>query len=353
MRVRSLPAALVLAACVLPTGATRGADCRPDGAVKFVCGMLNPEDLVAVPGGDWILASGMNGGAIHLINTHDHRTLQAYPSANAGHRLDSRTYASCPGPLDVNEKEKFSAHGLNVRGGRDGVHTVYLVHHGFRESIEVFELDARPKNPTFTWVGCVVAPDSATLNAVAPLPGDGFVATNPYRRTLPKARDRALAGGDSGEVWEWHTAGGWKVIPGSEGPGPNGIEVSNDGRWLYINLWPVSKMMRVSRGETPVKKDVIEVTFHPDNIRWQADGSLLSAGHYAPTIEKATECLRKTCPDAAARVVRLDPQTLKVTDVVNYPSSDVFFGATAALQVGKEIWIGSVRGDRVARYPVR
>jgi hypothetical protein len=353
MKARSLLPALVLATCVLPTGGTRAADCAPDGKVKFVCGMLNPEDLVAVPGGDWVIASGMNGGSISLINTHDYRTLQAFPSANAQQRLDSRTYASCPGPLDPNEKEKFSAHGINVRPGRGDVHTVYLVHHGFRESIEVFELDTKPKNPTFTWVGCVVAPESAALNAVAPLPDEGFVATNPYRRTEPNARNRALAGGDSGEVWEWHSAGGWKMIPGSEGPGPNGIEVSKDGRWLYINLWPASKVMRVSRGQTPVKKDVIDVTFHPDNIRWQSDGSLLSAGHYAPTIEKATECLRKKCPDAAAKVVRLDPKTMKAQEVVNYPSSDVFFGATAALQVGKEIWIGSVRGDRIARYPIR
>src|ERR1700758_3713243 len=139
MTVRSLGVALVLAVCVLPIGSTRAADCSPDGKVKFVCGMLNPEDLVAVPGGDWVVASGMNGGAIHLINTHDYRTLSAFPSASARARLDARIYASCPGPIDPNEKEKFSAHGINLRAGRDGVHTVYLVHHGFRESIEVFE----------------------------------------------------------------------------------------------------------------------------------------------------------------------------------------------------------------------
>jgi sugar lactone lactonase YvrE len=204
-----------------------------------------------------------------------------------------------------------------------------------------------------TWVGCVVAPESATLNAVAPLPGEGFLATNPYRRTLPNARDRAIAGGESGEVWEWHTASGWTIVPDSAGPGPNGIEVSKDGKWMYVNFWPASKVMRISRGQTPAKRDVIDLNFHPDNIRWQADGSLISAGHFAPTIEKATECLRKTCPDAAARVVRINPKTMKVEELVNYPSSELFFGATAALQVGKEIWIGSVRGDRVARYPIR
>jgi hypothetical protein len=29
----------------------------------------------------------------------------------------------------------------------------------------------------------------------------------------------------------------------------------------------------------------------------------------------------------------------------------VFNFSTVALQVGKEIWVGSVRGDRIARFP--
>ena len=48
-----------------------------------------------------------------------------------------------------------------------------VVHHGLRESIEVFDLDVSRKDPALTWVGCVVAPESATLNAVAPLPWAG------------------------------------------------------------------------------------------------------------------------------------------------------------------------------------
>jgi hypothetical protein len=286
------------------------------------------------------------------VSTRDYRTLRVFPTRSPRTKLDSKTYGSCPGPIDPNEKEKFSAHGLNVRQGRSGVHTVYVVHHGLRESIEIFEVDVKPQTPTFTWVGCVIAPDTATLNGVTPLPDGGFAATNPYRRGDASARARAQAGGNSGEAWEWHPGSGWSVVPGSEGPGPNGIEVSKDGKWLYINFWPASRVMRLSRGRTPVKKDVFEVPFHPDNIRWQPDGSLFSAGHYAPTMERSVECLRVNCTDAAARVARIDPHTLKVQQVVNYPSNDVFFGATAALQVGKEIWLGSVRGDRIARIPV-
>jgi len=43
---------------------------------------------------------------------------------------------------------------------------------------------------------------------------------------------------------------------------------------------------------------------------------------------------------------------MQVKEIVSYPSVATFFGVTAALQVGQEIWLGSVRGDRVARYPL-
>lgn len=337
-------------------GAQRGTlaqGCDARGPVKFVCGTLNPEDVVSVPDSRWVLVSGMNGGAIHAVSADTFTPTRLFPTSTPRERFDRRTYATCPGPLDLNEKEKFSAHGLNIRPGRGGVHTVYLVHHGFRESIEVFELDAKAPAPTFTWIGCVVAPEEVTLNSVAPLGHGGFVATNPYNKTIADARNRAGRGEVAGEVREWEPGKGWSIVPGSESAGPNGIEVSPDGQWLYVNMWPARKMMRLSRGQTPVKKDVVDVTFHPDNIRWQADGTLLSAGHDAPSMARATECLRTTCPDAAAKVARWDPKTLKVQEIVRYPSDDVFFGATAATQVGKEIWIGSVRGDRVARYPVR
>ncbi|MGE3511626.1 MAG: hypothetical protein AB7N65_22380 [Vicinamibacterales bacterium] len=328
--------------------------CESRGPVAFVCGVKNPEDLVAVPGTSWVLASGLDGGAIHAVDARTFRATQVFPAASARQRHDRAVYGACPGPLDATaEGERFSAHGLNVRPGPGGRHTVYLVHHGLRESIEVFEIDATPASPNLTWIGCVVAPDEVTLNSVAPLPHGGFVATNPYNRRIADARNQAGRGAPSGEVREWEPGKGWSIVPGSESPGPNGIEVSSDGRWLYVNLWPARRMMRLSRGQTPIVKNVVEVPFHPDNIRWQSDGTLLSAGHDAPTMARATECLRITCGDAAARVARWDPKTLEVKEILRYPSDDLFFGATAALQVGSDIWIGSVRGTRIARYPAR
>src|SRR5689334_16573345 len=100
---------LLLAPCAFGSGA-RAAGCDPDGKVKYICGMIAPEDLVAIPRSPWVVASGYTaGGAIHLIDTRNYSTIQAFPTASPLLRQDRKTYADCPGPLDPNEKEKFSA----------------------------------------------------------------------------------------------------------------------------------------------------------------------------------------------------------------------------------------------------
>ena len=110
-------------------------------SVKLVeSGVVSPEDLVLVPGGEWVITSGYIRGGVHLINTRTFATMQVFPTATPRERLDKGTYGACPGPVDPGEKEKLSAHGLAIRPGAGTVHTVYLVHHGFRESIEVFEV---------------------------------------------------------------------------------------------------------------------------------------------------------------------------------------------------------------------
>ena len=54
---------------------------------------------------------------------------------------------------------------------------------------------------------------------------------------------------------------------------------------------------------------------------------------------------------ATSRVSKIDPNTLNVREVVRYPYNDVFSLSTGAIQVGQEIWVGSVRGDKIARFP--
>jgi len=179
----------------------KAAGCEAIGNVRFICDQLGPEDLAAVPGSDWVLSSGMAAnGAIRLIDLRDKSTTVLFPSAASRERPNKKTYESCPGPIG-SEGDKFRAHGLYLRPGKNAVHTLYVVHHGGRESIEVFELDARPKAPTLTWIGCAVAPDPIGLNSVVGLSDGGFITTNFLPRgTDAAARERMMAGEINGEV---------------------------------------------------------------------------------------------------------------------------------------------------------
>ena len=334
----SLGAALIALLLGRTIGA-KAAGCDPIGGVRFVCDQVGPEDLAAVPGSEWVLSSGMAAsGAIRLINLRDRTTTVLFPSAKSRERLSKKMYDSCPGPIG-SEGEKFRAHGLYLRPGSNAVHTLYVVHHGDRESIEVFEFDARPKAPVLTWIGCAVAPEPLGLNSVVGLPDGGFITTNfSPRGSDAAARSRMRAGENNGQVWEWHANTGWKMVPGSDAAGPNGLEISKDGKWLYVGGWGSQSLIRLSRGQTPIKKDTVAVGFRVDNIRWSPDGTLLAAGQGG------------IAPSQTSNVVKVDPATLKVKELIRHPDIDGFGVTTVAIQVGKELWLGSVRGDRIAIF---
>jgi hypothetical protein len=302
---------------------------------EFVCGLVSPEDLVVLPGSQWVVAGAFSGsGGIHLIRTSDRTSSLAYPSASAADRFDAKAYPGCPGPPDAAAKAKYQTHGLSLRPGGNGVHRLLAVLHGPRESIEVFDVDARTGTPTLTWIGCAVAPDPIGLNSVRWLSDGGFIATN----FLPRgAQMKALQSGErNGELWEWHAAGGWQKVPGSEASGANGIELSEDERWLYVAAWGSQSFYRLSRGQTPPVRMEVPLGFRVDNIRWASDGSILAAGQGgAPGM-------------AASIVVKIDPKTLSVREVVRRPNTPAFSNGTVAVEIGKQLWLGTFRGDRAA-----
>jgi hypothetical protein len=145
---------------------------------------------------------------------------------------------------------------------------------------------------------------------------------------------------NNGEVWEWHTSTGWKVVPGSEAAGPKGLEISKDGKSLSIGGWGSQSFIRLSRGQTPIKNDSVPVGFRLDNLRWAPDGALLAAGQGG------------TAPSQTSNVVKVNPATLKFQELVRHPNIDGFGVTTVAIQVANELWLGSVRGDRIAIFPL-
>jgi len=311
------------------TVAPSGLPCETVGKIRFICDLISPEDLAVIPGSEWVVASGnREGGRIHLVSVSNKTSTVVFPASRQNERLNTAKYPTCPGSLDPNEGDAFKAHGMYLKPGQDTLHTLYVVHHGTRESIEVFEVDARA-TPTLTWVGCVIAPESLGLNGVVALPEGGFATTSPR----------------TGDVWEWHSGTGWSRVPGSEDTAPNGLEVSPDGLWLYVAGWSEEKLTRLSRGQTPVQKNVVSIGFRPDNLRMSLDGSVIfAAGH--GNIQTPRAPLRET-----SNIATIDPQSLEVQQIFEHPAMEGFVASTTAIQIGGEMWLGTHRGERIAYFP--
>jgi DNA-binding beta-propeller fold protein YncE len=312
--------------------------CKDVTGLEVICGQEAPEDLVVLPGGRWVVASSMAGnGGLNIISVNGKATTRLYPAATAKHQLDSRAFPGCPGPPDAAAAGSFTTHGLWLQPAGP-VARVLAVAHGRRESIEVFDVDVRGAAPAVTWVGCVVAPDPIGLNSVRGLPDGGFIASNFLPRGVsPAERQKLFAGEKNGELWEWHAASGWQKVPGSELSGANGLELSDDGRWIYVSAWGSQSFVRLSRGSTPVARSEVPLGFRVDNIRRSRDGSLLAVGQGA----QATE------------IVRIDPEKMTVTKVASRVDDPAFRSGTVAIEADGRLWVGSFTGDRIAVLPGR
>jgi DNA-binding beta-propeller fold protein YncE len=355
--LRHLPAATLLAIPAALHSSLAVADessgsCERQGGAEFICDLSGPEDLVLVPQSHWVLVSGMGHstterqGTLYVIDSRTRQATTIYPAASAKIRHDKQRYAECPGPLDP---ARFAGHGIDLAPNAAGVPTLYVVNHGGRESLEIFEIDVKSAAPTATWVGCILYPQGTSGNGVAVLPDGGLATTNFFDPADKNAFQRMAAVEITGYVLEWHPGKGWEKVPGSEMSGPNGILASKDGKYLYVAAWPAKTVTRFARTEG-WKKEVVDMGFMTDNMRWSADGSILAAGHDVDP-SKIFLCQPPECYITTA-IARLDPQTLKSKVILRYPGNASFAGGTTAIEVGKEIWLGSYQGTRLARFAV-
>ncbi|MDF0546431.1 hypothetical protein PX699_29155 [Sphingobium sp. H39-3-25] len=310
--------------------------CVAEGDISYICGQQAPEDLIPVAGTKWVIASSLTGGGLRAVDRSNGKTTLLYPRANANARLDTQTYGNCPGPVKLGASGRYDTHGLALRRDKAGKLTLLVVHHGDRESIEIFTLALGSRAPVATWVGCVIAPEPLSLNSVASLPDGGFITSNISNGgpMVPAQWAKMMAGENTGDLWEWHPGKGWSKIAHSDGSGPNGVEVSEDGKWIFFAAWGGRTLSRLSR-EGTTKPDVVALDFQLDNIRFGPDGLLYGGGQGKDS----------------TTIIRVDPVTLAVTKIRSWPNTPSFGSGTIGLPVGREIWVGSYRGDRIARFP--
>jgi SMP-30/gluconolaconase/LRE-like protein len=340
---------------LLATGAAPAIaqDCASGGGLEFVCGPKNAEDLVHLPATPWIVASGMAAGAgFYLIDSRNGSWSALAPQA----KHDAAAFPNCatpPAPAALN------THGLNLRAGAGGRATLYVVGHGEREAIEVFDVDAAAAKPALTWKGCVRMPEGLAANSVASFADGSLVATV---LIMPgKSFADSVARRPTGAVFEWSPGQrGFTLVQGTELPGNNGIEVSADGREIYVVSSGLQTVVAFSHSNPARQlRTTRPLPITPDNVHMGPDGRLLTAGMKndepacggAPGPQHTLEKL-STCPRGFIAIA-IDPKTMQDTVLAEGPANPSFSNATMVLAVDKQFWIGTFSGDRVGHGVLR
>lgn len=331
----NLLAATILAGALAQQPQTQSSPLMACGAhnnIEIICGTRQPEDLERTPDGKFLIATqflnqgrgGAGGGGMVLFDLARKKFRKMAETVGADKSWGD---PSCPGPIG----DALVSHGESLAKRQDGRWALYVVNHGGRQSIEMYELRAAGDGWALEWRGCELAQHD--YNDVAVLPDGGFVGTYPT----------------PGYVARWTPGKGETEVPDTRMRGPNGVVVSSDGRWMYVNEFAARTVRKYDLDAGKLVGSVM-VDFLPDNLTWTEQGRLLVAG---------VKGARGDCPQGSGRscidgfgVAEIDPSTMKARTIFDSATTDpLISGVSVALQAGDSIYLGAFLGDRIVRIP--
>jgi hypothetical protein len=315
-------------------------DCGRHGEIEIICGTTAPEDFEHTPDGRFLIVAKMGRDENRGLDLFElaTQTFSAIP-LSAGKRPDWGE-DTCTESIG----EQIQPHGMSLSRRTSGEWQLYVVNHSVRESMEMYELLPDGTKWILAWRGCVLA--SEPYNDVAALPDGSFVATRP--QAIQKEGLNLFGGEPTGNVAVWTTVGGEQVLPGSEYGYPNGVLVSNDGRFAYISGWATRDLHRY---DLKAKKEVTkcEFTFMPDNLTWTPDGKILAAG---------IKGVNGNCPPESDDpciqgfiLEEVDPKTLEHRTLYDNNGKALINGVSVAIEAGNAFYVGSFQGDRLVKLP--
>jgi DNA-binding beta-propeller fold protein YncE len=321
--------------------------CGVHGDIEVLCGARSPEDLELAPDGKYLIATefidlgrkGAVGAGMALFDL----TKKTFTKMAVTDEPDKAWGdAACPGPID----DALVSHGESLAKRRDGKWALYVVNHGGRQSIEMYEVKQAGGSWALVWHGCEVA--AHDYNDVAILPDGGFVGTYPTGLSSGGAGG-PFGGAVTGYVARWTPGKGESEIMGTRIRYPNGVVVSKDGRYMYLNEFSARQVYKYDLKDDKVLGSV-KVDFLPDNLTWTKEGRLLAAG---------VKGARGDCPEGSGRpciqgfgIAEIDPAKMQARVIFDSATHDPLIGGVSvALKVGNSIYIGAFQGDRVVKIP--
>jgi len=322
--------------------------------MEILCGTRSPEDLEPTPDGKFLIASqfvngrgGTGGAGLVLFDlakksfakmaVHD----EPRPTGK-----DAWGDPSCPGAPG----EALVPHGISLskRTGSNAMQ-LYVVNHGGRQSMEMYELRRAGPIWELAWHGCVVSKQE--FNDVAALADGGFIATHPTALRAPGDTSNLLGGQATGYVARWSATTGEVEMPGTRIGYPNGVVVTPDARYMYVNAWTAREVHKYDLKDGK-ETALIKLDFMPDNLTWTTDRQILAAGVVG---------VRGDCPAGSGApcgqgfgVAQIDPATMQFHTLFDWQGkTSPIAGVSVALKVGNSVYLGAFQGDRIVRMALK
>jgi len=333
----------------VPHPGTEAPSCAPSLGLNFVCGLDQPEDLLQIGGGKWVIASGMGEqGGIFLLDTEAKNARRFFTGTS---KPDAVLYPDCP-----SAPTSFNSHGIALRPAKiAGTYTFYSVTHKPFESIQVFSVDARGAEPAISWTGCVKLPADFRTNSVT-AKSDGTILANVQ---MHGTQLDFIGGNITGGVWAWNPKSkSLNLLKGTELAGNNGIEISPDEKEIYIAVSGTQTVAIYNLADTGKPARTIRTPWYNlDNIHWSGN-RLIAAGMMFD--EPACGGTRRQIQDAHGNmnchrgwvVSQLDPKAMTWKILAYGEPNPSFGGIATGLVVGNTLWISSFQMDRVAWRPL-
>ena len=150
----------------------------------------------------------------------------------------------------------------------------------------------------------------------------------------------------------------FRVVPGTQLAGNNGIEISLDEKEFYVVSFGTHTVVIFSRQDArkPLRQSPAP-GFMPDNLRWSGD-RLIAAGPMYD--EPACGGTRLAVVDNPVRtschrgfmVAQLDPKTMAWTILAYAEPNPAISVVSTGVIMGDTLWIGAASADAIAYRPL-
>jgi arylesterase/paraoxonase len=237
--------------------------------------------------------------------------------------------------------EGFLPHGISLFRGADGKRTLFAVNHaGGKHTIEIFDVDGK----TLTHRQTVSGDALVSPNDVVGVGPDSFYVTNDHAYVSGWMRTVEDFGRFRVSTVQYFDGKIFMAAIRGLG-GSNGINVSSDGKSLYVSAASERTVYAYDRNLQTgalTRRSAVEVPGFPDNIDVESDGNLLVAVH-----SKIFELLAHAQDPAKLSpshimLLTADGKGGFTPKTIYYNNGEEISGASVAAAYGPALLIGSI-----------